>query len=246
MDVSRLAKQMGVHSQHAINRAKELVSLAAAKTGNLGQVYTCTFNHLQQILGASKKVDLQQLVMKFGCASVRQSVMRVLQLYKDRFVEKLQEADRSAADFSRPVFLAVAFSLVARKNKIKVDQRALLETMCVPREDFLDISASMYQLCFDVVGVEKTKRRAECRKTRTAVMDSHRGEASSSDDEEKRASKKVRRKADYDEWKLLVLCGKNIDVTGMTHALEQQAVEHEGKDVVAMAASRRTSGRQRR
>jgi origin recognition complex subunit 6 len=45
--------------------------------------------------------------------------MRVLQLYKDRFVEKLPDSDKSSADFSRPVFLAVAFTLVARKNKVK-------------------------------------------------------------------------------------------------------------------------------
>ncbi len=58
--------------------------------------------------------------------------------------------------------------------QIKVDQRALLQTMCVPREDFLDISASAYELCFDVVGIEKKKAKAVARKTNTNVMDNHR------------------------------------------------------------------------
>lgn len=59
-------------------------------------------------------------------------------------------------------------------TQIKVDQRDLLETMCVPREDFLNVSASVYELCFDVVGVEKTKAKAVARKTNTNVMDNHR------------------------------------------------------------------------
>lgn len=55
-----------------------------------------------------------------------------------------------------------------------MDLRSLLETLCVSRDDYLDISASMYQLCFDVVGVEKTKKKATERKTHTAVLDAHR------------------------------------------------------------------------
>lgn len=50
--------------------------------------------------------------------SFRQSVIRVLQLYKDRFVASLPDADKASADFGRPVFLAVTFYLVARKNKV--------------------------------------------------------------------------------------------------------------------------------
>ena len=46
-------------------------------------------------------------------------MIRVPQLYKDRFVASLPESDKASADFGRPVFLAVAFYLVARKNKVK-------------------------------------------------------------------------------------------------------------------------------
>lgn len=46
--------------------------------------------------------------------------------------------------------------------------------MCVPREDFLNISASLYELCFDVVGIEKKKTKAVTRKTNTSVLDNHR------------------------------------------------------------------------
>lgn len=53
-----------------------------------------------------------------GCFH-RQSVNRVMQLYKERFIAKLSESEKASADFSRPVFLAVAFYLVARKNKVR-------------------------------------------------------------------------------------------------------------------------------
>jgi hypothetical protein len=58
--------------------------------------------------------------------------------------------------------------------QIKVESKALMEAMCVPKEDFLNISASMYELCFDVVGVEKTKKKAAERKTNSTVLDNHR------------------------------------------------------------------------
>lgn len=41
-----------------------------------------------------------------------------MDLYKQRFLAKLSETEKASADFSRPVFLAVAFYLVARKNKV--------------------------------------------------------------------------------------------------------------------------------
>ena len=35
------------------------------------KIYTSTFNMLQQALGAVRRVDLQHLVMQFGCTSCR-------------------------------------------------------------------------------------------------------------------------------------------------------------------------------
>jgi hypothetical protein len=84
---------------------------------------------------------------------------------------------QSAIVFAFPANSALVdqiFSLPSAPIQIKVDQRDLLETMCVPRDDFLNVSASVYELCFDVVGVEKTKTKAAARKTNTNVMDNHR------------------------------------------------------------------------
>lgn len=38
--------------------------------------------------------------------------------YKDRFLASLPAARRASADFTRPVFMAVAFYLSAKKQKV--------------------------------------------------------------------------------------------------------------------------------
>jgi hypothetical protein len=52
-------------------RTSACAGLPSTKCSPLPQIYTNTFNMLQQTLGAVRKVDLQQLVVKFGCASIR-------------------------------------------------------------------------------------------------------------------------------------------------------------------------------
>ncbi len=47
----------------------------------------------------------------------------MLDLYKQRFIQALRSPDKANANFDRPVFLAVAFSLVARKNKVGAEAR---------------------------------------------------------------------------------------------------------------------------
>lgn len=54
------------------------------------------------------------------CLTHRQTIQRVLNLYKERFVAKLPDADKAKASFARPVFLASAFYLVARKHKARL------------------------------------------------------------------------------------------------------------------------------
>jgi hypothetical protein len=47
-------------------------------------------------------------------------VRAALAAYKERFVRSLPAAQRGHVDFGRPVFLAAAFFLVARKNRVAV------------------------------------------------------------------------------------------------------------------------------
>lgn len=151
------------------------------------KTYSNVHKMLQQTLGLNRKVDLQHLIIRFGCAPVRPQVVKVLQQYKERFVAQLaSEAEKAKADFSRPTFLAVAFSLVARKNKIKVDQKALIEMMCVAREDFLTVHSSMNDLCPDEVGITKKRKTMKDSKDRSEEGEDDQDEG---EDEERPRSK---------------------------------------------------------
>ena len=44
----------------------------------------------------------------------------ILFSYKDRFLSSLPASRRASADFSRPVFTAVAFYLCAKKHKVRL------------------------------------------------------------------------------------------------------------------------------
>jgi hypothetical protein len=63
--------------------------------------------------------------MQFGCARHDQSVRAALAAYKERFVRSLPAVQQGHVDFGRPVFLAAAFYMVARKNKVAVSWRCL-------------------------------------------------------------------------------------------------------------------------
>ena len=58
--------------------------------------------------------------LQLGCARHDQSAKAALAAYKERFVRSLPAVQRGHVDFGRPVFLAAAFYLVARKNKVSV------------------------------------------------------------------------------------------------------------------------------
>jgi hypothetical protein len=68
--------------------------------------------------------------MQFGCARHDQSVRAALAAYKGRFVRSLPAVQQGHVDFGRPVFLAAAFYMVARKNKVAVSWRLLWRRWC--------------------------------------------------------------------------------------------------------------------
>jgi hypothetical protein len=66
------------------------------------------------------QVTPRDLCIQHGCARLEGAVKAALAAYKDRFVRRLPAAQQGHVDFGRPVFLATAFYLVARKNKMQV------------------------------------------------------------------------------------------------------------------------------
>ena len=96
------------------------------------QVYTTTFNILQKSLELSCRLDLEKLVLQYGCSKMQASIQRLLLQYKARFLDTLPREQQLAADFSRPAFLAAAFYLTARKNKVRLPACLPACLPCVP------------------------------------------------------------------------------------------------------------------
>lgn len=93
-----------------------IIKCSAVKEG----VYRNTKAALQKVLGLAGRATARELCVQFGCARHDQAVRACLAAYKERFVRSLPPAQQGHVDFARPAFLAAAFYLVARKNKVAV------------------------------------------------------------------------------------------------------------------------------
>ncbi|EFN54248.1 hypothetical protein CHLNCDRAFT_11567, partial [Chlorella variabilis] len=133
-----------------------------ARFSGVGErVYRNAKAALQKVLGVTSKTTARELCVQFGCAGHEPAVRAALAAYKDRFVRSLPAAQQRHVDFGRPVFLAAAFYLVARKKKVAVDRVKLLDPLGVTAAELAQACASMANLCHDLVGCEPRKRRAE-------------------------------------------------------------------------------------
>lgn len=61
------------------------------------------------------------------------------------------------ADLSRPTFLAAAFVLAARKARVRVDSRQVLEQLSTRRSDFNRVCEDMKERCFDLIGISTAR-----------------------------------------------------------------------------------------
>lgn len=193
---------------------------AVRVSGMSEKAYVRSLTALQNALGLRPKVDVRELAIQFGCIRLIGAVQRVLSLYKQRFVAALPESRRTSADFSRPAFTAAAFFLCSRKNKLKVDKIRLMEICGASDPEFSNIIASMNDLCFDLVGMEKEKRDPKTIKSNEDLLtvnvsgkrsrdtdEASESDAESIDNEDdlvipaaKRSRKAINSKA-YQEWK---------------------------------------------
>ena len=139
------------------------VPLDAALVAKCSGVSAGTYAHaralLQKVLGVSASASPRDLCIRFGCAAHEAAVRAALSAYKTRFVARLPEARRGHVDFGRPVFLAAAFFLVARKNRVAVDRSKLLPPLGVTAAEFSEVLASMSDLCAELVGTADAERR---------------------------------------------------------------------------------------
>ncbi|KAL6957075.1 Origin of replication complex subunit 6 [Sarracenia purpurea var. burkii] len=127
-------------------------------------------------------------------------------------------AMQNGADFTRPVFTAVAFYLCAKKHKLKVDKIKLIELCGTSETEFSSVSTSMKDLCHDMFGILKEKKDPRDVKGNRDLLDAlpekrrfEDGGYLSDDGNELSCYKKRKctEKHAYEEWKSAVLESNN-------------------------------------
>ncbi|XP_050236074.1 origin of replication complex subunit 6 [Mercurialis annua] len=174
--------------------------------------YNRSFNSLQNSLGVKSKLDIRELGIQFGCVRLIPFVKKGLSLYKQRFVASLPASRRATADFTRPIFTAVAFYLCAKKHKLRIDKFKLSEVCGSSDTEFKSVTTSMKDICHDVFGISKEKkdpRQVKCNRELLDVLPEKRkfedGGYLSDDGAEVSKKRKRSEKAGYEDWKSSVL-----------------------------------------
>ncbi|GMH15307.1 hypothetical protein Nepgr_017148 [Nepenthes gracilis] len=206
----------------AANRSEILFDRQRAikLSGMSEKAYNRSLNSLQHVLDVKNKLDIRELAIQFGCIRLIPFVQKGLKLYMDRFFASLPATRRAATDFTRPVFLAVAFYLCAKKHKLKADKFKLIELCGTSESEFCSVSTSMKDLCHDVFGVSQEKKDPREIKGHRELLDAlpekrrHEDGGYLSDEEKESSSYKKRKRSEqhaYEEWKSSVLATNNQD-----------------------------------
>ncbi|RZC58639.1 hypothetical protein C5167_005941 [Papaver somniferum] len=132
--------------------------IAIKLSGMSEKAYTRSFNAMQNGMGVKNKLDVRELGIQFGCVRLIPFVQKGLSKYKERFLASLPASRRADADFTRPVFTAVAFYLCSKRHKLKVDKVKMIDISGTNENEFKSVSASMEDLCFDVFGSSREKK----------------------------------------------------------------------------------------
>ncbi|KAF5739244.1 origin of replication complex subunit 6 [Tripterygium wilfordii] len=187
---------------------------AIRMSGMSEKAYNRSFNSLQNGLGVKAKLDIRELGIQFGCVRLIPFVRKGLLLYKDRFLASLPASRKASADFTRPVFTAVAFYLCAKKHKLKIDKIKLNELCGTSDAEFSCVANSMRDLCYDVFGASKEKKDPKEVKGNRELLDAlpekrkFEDGGYSSDDVSEHPSYKKRKRTDkvaYEGWKSSVI-----------------------------------------
>ncbi|KAK9119293.1 hypothetical protein Scep_017386 [Stephania cephalantha] len=148
MDLLDIARKLGLSdSKLVICKAEELRCLSDLQfdssvigVGEVCKAVICleiAATRLQVMFDRESAIKLNGMSEKGYIRSFNAMQNGIGVNYKDRFVASLPASRWSSADFTRPVFTAVAFYLCAKKHKV---------------------STSMKDLCFDVFGISKEKK----------------------------------------------------------------------------------------
>ncbi|CAI9096619.1 OLC1v1032810C1 [Oldenlandia corymbosa var. corymbosa] len=186
-------------------------------SGMSEKAYIRSFNLMQNGMGVKNKIDVRELAIQFGCVRLVPFVHKGLSSYKERFLSSLPPSRRGTADFTRPVFTAVAFYLSAKKHKLKVDKIKLIEICGTSESEFTSVSTSMKDLCFDVFGTSKEKKDPREVKGNRELLDvlpekwtAEDGGYSSGEEHSAQKKRKRKDKHDYEGWRSEVLASNKL------------------------------------
>ncbi|KAG2707205.1 hypothetical protein I3760_05G137700 [Carya illinoinensis] len=214
--------------------------IAIRQSGMSEKAYNRSFNSLQNGLGVKNNLDVKELAIQFGCVRLIPFVKKGLSIFKERFLASLPASRHASADFTRPLFTAVAFYLCAKKHKLKVDKLKLIELCGASEPEFSNVSTSMKNLCHDVFGVAKEKKDARDVKGNRELLDmlpeKRKIEDGGylSDDEPELSSYKKRKRMEkhaYEEWKSSVVASNNQNKAKVTCKRSKQTCLNFTKEV---------------
>ncbi|KAK3003638.1 hypothetical protein RJ639_019637 [Escallonia herrerae] len=169
MDMSDIARKLGLsESKQLVRSAAELRRLSDIQfdssiigVGEICKAVICleiAAMRAQVILDRQSAIRLSGMSEKAYSRSFNAMQNGIGIKYKDRFLASLPPSRRASADFSRPVYTAVAFYLCAKRHKLKVDKIKLIEICGTSESEFSSVSTSMKDLCHDVFGISKEKK----------------------------------------------------------------------------------------
>ncbi|WOL11711.1 origin of replication complex subunit 6 [Canna indica] len=144
---------------------------AIKMSGMSQKAYMRSLNAMQTGIRVKPSLDIRQLGIQFGCVRLIPFVQKGLSLYNDRFLTALPLSRRESTDFNRPVFTAVAFYLCAKRHRLKVDKMRLIDLCGTSEYEFVTVSNSMIDLCFDVFGISKEKKDPKAVKGYRELLD---------------------------------------------------------------------------
>ncbi|KAB2047931.1 hypothetical protein ERO13_A13G074000v2 [Gossypium hirsutum] len=207
---------------------------AVKLSGMSEKAYNRSFNSLQNGLNIKTKLDIRELGIQFGCVRLIPFVKKGLSLYKDRFLASLPSSRQANADFTRPVFTAVAFYLCAKKHKLKIDKVRLIEVCGTSESEFSCVSTSMKDLCHDVFGISSEKKDPKEVKGNRELLDvlpekRKFGDGGYLSDEGPELSSykraKKMEKAGYEEWKSSVLSSNKKSTKALCKRTTQTSLD---------------------
>lgn len=158
---------------------------------------------LQKALGVCSTASSRDLCVQFGCARIELPVRTTLSTFKEKYLQRLAPGDRAAANLANPIYLAAVFSLVARKQKVKIARERLLTTLGLTSVELHRSVNLVADIVPELVGIEEKKNaKSEKTKKRKSSEDNDSEEKEENDEnEEKKGNDDVGDEEDEDKEK---------------------------------------------